>query len=215
MESIYINATILIINKTWAWRKGPMSPSFSGSQKEAIFQCQKHNKNCLEYRKPATEIIKWKSWFYISYNSVNINNCPWYAKINVYVHFMGATSHSPLLNNWPMKIIPLSSRVWDLLVSTMRAASGSLQSSLQLQLEGQALSCLPGLHQSPPAAESSSRPVPSPCTQALASGIHAGSKPSTCGWRMLASGGLVWSQSLSHRPPVLVNQLSGKEKELW
>lgn len=128
MESIYINATILIINKTWAWRKGPMSPSFSGSQKEAIFQCQKHNKNCLEYRKPATEIIKWKSWFYISYNSVNINNCPWYAKINVYVHFMGATSHSPLLNNWPMKIIPLSSRVWDLLVSTMRAASGSLQS---------------------------------------------------------------------------------------
>lgn len=92
-----------------------------------------------------------------------------------------ATTHSPFSSNWPMKIIPLSSQVWELLVSIMGAASVSLQSSLQLQLEGKALSCLPSLHQSFPAAENSSWPVPSPCTQALASGIHTSSKPSTCG----------------------------------
>ena len=164
------------------WREWPMSPSFPSSQKETIFTCWKHNKNCPGYRKRAAEMTKQRSSFYRFCNSVNIRNCPPYAKIKV-------TSTSLVSLPPPLKKLAYEkcSTKFSHLSDEHQESSFNFSCSLHSSSRWKAKFC--------PAHPVCTRvwlllrvlprPVSFPPTQASFSGVEAGSRASEYEWRML------------------------------
>lgn len=135
-------------------------------------------------------------------------------KCYAYVHFIGSTSLSSLFKNWPMKIIQLSSRVWDFLVGIRRVPSVALQSpsSTPARLCSPCLVCTKA---------HSCWELFQACPLSLHTGLGLWDRHRLQAlpvWvRMLASRGWVWSQPLSHHL-LFVCWLTGslgENKELW